>query len=277
MLVFLVSFVLAGLALQLAARFWPVRAFERAPEYAIDLLALVVALVCQVTIATLAFPWIHRAQEFHLVSAGHHYLSSLPALPAAAFYFLTVDFLAYWMHRLNHAAWLWSTHAFHHSPRNLYWASGMRGSPVHFLLLGAPGLAVQLLFAPQGIVLLLVTAYGIVHNSFIHSNVKVPTRLLNWVFITGESHFVHHGRDLRLGNSNFGFLFTFWDRLFGTWIDPRTLPANYPLGLPYEVGYARLVTGLPAPRSSGPVPVDPPVAEVGRVRSRSRRQQRKTA
>jgi sterol desaturase/sphingolipid hydroxylase (fatty acid hydroxylase superfamily) len=242
---FLASFVVAGILLQLAAKRWPVRVFEHEPEVVIDVLALVVALASQLAIASVAFPAISSIQPVPAVSASYHYLRTLTPLEAGLFYFVTVDFVAYWMHRLNHARWLWATHAFHHSSRNLYWASGMRGSPVHFLLLGVPSLLVQVVFDPEGIVLWLVLAYGVAHNSLIHSNLKLP-RWVGYVFVTGETHLVHHARDPELGNRNFGFLFTWWDRLFGTWVDPATLPSDFPLGLGYETGTARLIAGLPA-------------------------------
>ena len=246
---FICSFIVAGIALQLAAAWWPVRVFEHDKEVVLDVIALVVALATQLAIASAAFPAISSIQWIPLVSGGYHYLLTLTprqrqTVSGAQIYFLVVDFVAYWMHRLNHAAWLWSTHAFHHSPRNIYWASGMRGSPVHFLLLGIPSLLVQVFFSPEGVVLWLVLAYGVVHNSLIHSNVRLP-RALNWIFVTGESHLVHHARDLRLSSSNFGFLFTFWDRIFATWTDPASVPQGYPLGLGYEVGSVRLVAGLP--------------------------------
>ncbi len=246
---FIVSFIAAGLVLQLASARWPVRAFEHEPEVLLDVLALVVALACQLAIASVAFPAISSVQSVPAVADSYHYLRTLTPLQAGLFYFVVVDFVAYWMHRLNHVAWLWATHAFHHSSKNLYWASGMRGSPVHFLLLGVPSLLVQVVFDPEGIVLWLVLAYGVVHNSLIHSNLKLP-RFVNLVFVTGQSHLVHHARDPKLGGSNFGFLFTWWDRIFGTWVDPATLPPDFPLGLGYEVGTVRLVTGLPPKRET---------------------------
>lgn len=245
---YLLSFVLAGLALQLLSRFFPVRTFDRGPEWLLDSVGLGVALASQVALVAVAFPWISSIQHVAFVRAGVAFCYALPAPAAALAWFLVVDFLAYWVHRLNHTRPLWPTHAFHHSPHHLNWMSGMRGSPVHFALLGAPSLLVQVFYSPEGAVLWAVTAYGVVHNSLIHSNVRVPGRALNWLFVTGRSHFVHHGRDPELGGRNFGFLLTIWDRLFGTWSDPDRLPADFPIGLPYEIDAARLVVGLPAPR-----------------------------
>lgn len=253
-MMFLLSFVIAGIGLRIAAEWFPVREFEDGPEFGLDAVALLVALASQVAITAVAFPAISGVQHYELVSSSYRYLTAMTPLAQGLFYFLVVDFLAYWMHRLNHAGWLWHTHAFHHSATNVYWASGMRGSPVHFLLLGVPSLLVQVVFEPAGAVLVLVTAYGVVHNSLIHTNVRIPGRLLNWVFVTGESHLVHHGADPRLGSSNFGFLFTFWDRLFGTRVEPASVPRNHPLGLGYEVGPARLILGLPPARETVTAP-----------------------
>src|SRR3569832_336493 len=111
---YILCFIVAGLVLQLGASIWPVRRFEERKELWIDLAALLLALVSQVAIASAAFPWIARLQDFGPVQSAHERLSSLPPLAAGLFYFVATDFLAYWMHRLNHWSRLWSTHAFHH-------------------------------------------------------------------------------------------------------------------------------------------------------------------
>ena len=58
-------------------------------------------------------------------------------------------------------------------------------------------------------------------------------------------HFVHHGRDEKLNGTNFGLVFSFWDRLFGTYADPDELPDDFPIGLNYEISLPRLILGLP--------------------------------
>jgi hypothetical protein len=54
----------------------------------------------------------------------------------------------------------------------------------------------------------------------------------------------------RLNGSNFGFLLTIWDRMFGTYVSPAGLPNDFPLGLNYRVGAARMWIGLPPGRPS---------------------------
>ncbi len=90
---FLLQFVLAGLALQLAERFWPVREFADAKEIPLDALALVLALACQLAIPFVAFPWISSIQHWTVVSTSYRYLLTLSPLSAGLFYFLVVDFL----------------------------------------------------------------------------------------------------------------------------------------------------------------------------------------
>lgn len=181
-------------------------------------------------------------------------------------FFVFADFLAYWTHRLNHTRLFWSTHAFHHSATQLDWAAGLRESPVHKILFASPRAIAGLLAPVVGPVSTFAIVHAIAHNSFIHSNLRIETRWLKWLFVTGESHFVHHAKDVRLGNSNFGFVLTVWDRMFGTWVDPATVPKEFPLGIDEEVSLPRLFLGLPPPkRATAEVGWRPTADDDGRV------------
>ena len=57
-------------------------------------------------------------------------------------------------------------------------------------------------------------------SMFNHSNVRMPSaveRLLRWFVVTPDMHRVHHSVVRRETDSNFGFNFPWWDRLFGTY------------------------------------------------------------
>ncbi|HEU4731777.1 MAG TPA: sterol desaturase family protein, partial [Kofleriaceae bacterium] len=45
---------------------------------------------------------------------------------------------------------------------------------------------------------------------------------LEWLLVTPRYHHIHHSTDAALHDGNYGSLFTIWDRLFGTYIDPDT-------------------------------------------------------
>jgi len=55
---------------------------------------------------------------------------------------------------------------------------------------------------------------------FNHGNVKMPgslDRILRLLVVTPDMHRVHHSVIIRETNSNFGFNFPWWDRIFGTY------------------------------------------------------------
>jgi sterol desaturase/sphingolipid hydroxylase (fatty acid hydroxylase superfamily) len=57
-------------------------------------------------------------------------------------------------------------------------------------------------------------------NIFVHANVSVPPWIdacLRRFLITPDMHRIHHSEELMEQNSNFGVVFPWWDRLFGTY------------------------------------------------------------
>jgi len=71
-------------------------------------------------------------------------------------------------------------------------------------------------------------------NQLEHSNLRIPEPFetwLRWVVVTPDMHRIHHSQRLEHTNSNYGTIFSWWDRLFVTYRfgeDQRTLV----LGLP---------------------------------------------
>ena len=76
-------------------------------------------------------------------------------------------------------------------------------------------------------------------------NIDLPLRLetaLARIFVTPALHRRHHSKRLALLNSNYGTIFTFWDRLFGTFgASSSATPVR--IGLP---GVAQPLTALRA-------------------------------
>ena len=63
-------------------------------------------------------------------------------------------------------------------------------------------------------------------SMFNHSNVRMPAavdRIVRLLVVTPDMHRVHHSIVRTETNSNFGFNFPWWDRLFGTY---RAQPAR---------------------------------------------------
>ena len=164
-------------------------------------------------------------------------------------YIVLADLGAYWAHRALHTRWLWSTHAWHHSAQYLYWLSGLRGSPIHILVLSAPYFLAFIIFPlPEtAIVGLAILVLDASNQHYIHSNLKIPyAKQIERVLVTPRYHFVHHSAQPSIANSNYGFIFSVWDHLFHTYTDPDAVPVDDSLGLSYEISNWRLVLGLPS-------------------------------
>ena len=155
-------------------------------------------------------------------SSGRGFLNSasLPFALRFALGLLLIDFLSYATHRLNHSLpFLWRFHQVHHSETDLDVTTGIRFHPVEGLFTyGAPLAAIALLGIPPSAVL---TAYLalIVQDSFTHANLRIPAwmdRALRTILITPDLHRRHHSSDQSDQNTNFGTVFSFWDRLFAT-------------------------------------------------------------
>src|SRR5262249_43608492 len=61
---------------------------------------------------------------------------------------------------------------------------------------------------------------------FQHANIALPAQLdrwIAWITPTPSYHVVHHSREQRQTDSNYGASFTLWDRIFGTYqhVDPH--------------------------------------------------------
>jgi sterol desaturase/sphingolipid hydroxylase (fatty acid hydroxylase superfamily) len=175
-----------------------------------------------------------------------------PAWAEGVIAFVILDLAIYVQHRVVHAMpMLWRFHRMHHADVELDVTSGARFHPVEILLsLGIKAVVITALGAPAVAVLL----FEIVLNGtamFNHSNVRVPVRierLLRGVVVTPDLHRVHHSVLRHETDSNFGFNFPWWDRLFGTYRpEPEAGHEGMTLGLdefrdPKETRLDRLVT-----------------------------------
>ncbi len=156
-----------------------------------------------------------------------------------------VDLTLYWIHRAMHRSGLWRTHIFHHSIGELWWLAGSRTSLLHLLLFAIP----QTLIAYSFLKLTPLEAgiafsFGVVVNIWIHTNLWVNLGVLETILITPNYHRVHHGAKA-LSGKNLGFIFTFWDRVFGTYVNPRSIVKDFAIGfIPTKNRLLRMIIGF---------------------------------
>lgn len=186
-------------------------------------------------------------QSHQIIPSIRHYLAKQPVLLQMLIYLLMSDFLAYWAHRLLHTSYMWKFHVLHHSPISLNWISGMRGSPVHYILIFTPELIVASMFilTNNSWMLPVLATIGLLNQHMIHTNIRLPlAKQIEYVFVTPRMHFVHHHPNLPYTNRNYGFVFSIWDRIFGTYIDAEEVKEKGLLGTDYMATKWEMFVGL---------------------------------
>ena len=149
--------------------------------------------------------------------------SGLPPWASIVITVVVLDFSYYLQHYLLHAVpLLWRLHRTHHSDVEYDFSTGVRFHPFEALFTAAFGMAfIAVLGAPpEGVMLSQILAVAVSFGE--HANVVISAavdRAIRLVFVTPNMHRVHHSVDHVEGNSNFSNMFSFWDRLFGTYVD----------------------------------------------------------
>lgn len=149
---------------------------------------------------------------------------------------LVFDFFAYWQHRALHR-FAWPVHAVHHSAEELCAATNYAHfleSAVRFVVLVVPLSLVKFELAAVPYALLALRS---ALAFYIHSPTNAHLGPLRWIFVDNRFHRVHHSVEQQHFDKNFGILFSFWDRMFGTAYEPE--PDCWP-----AVGIA----GTPSPK-----------------------------
>ena len=147
--------------------------------------------------------------------------------------YLGIDLCNYLAHYVAHKQrFWWATHVTHHSSEHLNLSTSFRNSwtqylkIVFFIPVWAMGIHPVITFTCYQLDLL--------YQFWIHTEVipKLP-RWLEFIFVTPSHHRVHHGRNPKYIDKNFGTTFIIWDRLLGTFEEESEKPL-YGLTKPVE-------------------------------------------
>lgn len=136
---------------------------------------------------------------------------------------LLMDFIgAYLAHYVEHKVKpLWMIHLVHHSDHNVDTTTANRHHPLESIIrFSFTLLAVFIVGAPIGIVML-YQSLSLISTQFTHANIKLPKKVdaaISWVLVSPDMHKVHHHYKLPYTDSNYGNIFSVWDRLFGTFM-----------------------------------------------------------
>jgi sterol desaturase/sphingolipid hydroxylase (fatty acid hydroxylase superfamily) len=157
-------------------------------------------------------------------------------LVAGVISFVILDFAIWLEHLASHKIpLLWRIHRMHHVDIGFDVTTGLRFHPLEILLSMLWKAAVVIALGAPVISVLVFEVVLNATSMFNHSNVwigKEADRLLRRILVTPDMHRVHHSSDRRETDSNYGFNFPFWDRMFGTYVpQPRRGHDGIDIGL----------------------------------------------
>ena len=237
------ALIIFALVFEVWERRRPAVALDRKKPFRRDLVALLVAVAAINASRFGLFALAEALQADTRLAIGA--VRSLPGPAKVAVGIVVMDFILYWLHRSMHRFdVLWRAHEWHHSPEALYWFSGLRTSALHVLIYAVPQI-----FVPFFVLKLTALeagigfSIGVFVQFWAHSNVDVSLGPLDWLIISPAYHRIHHSFS-KNRDRNLGTTFTIWDRLFGTFVDPRTVAPGFKLGLGYEKSLVRLMIGV---------------------------------
>lgn len=162
---------------------------------------------------------------------------------------LALDFSSWLVHFVMHKnAFLWKFHTIHHSDNNVDVTTGLRHHPGDSLL---RGIFFMLLIVVSGSPMYGVMIYQtlvVFSTAFTHANISLPKRLdkaLSYFLVSPNMHKVHHHWKQPYTDSNYGAVFSIWDRLLGTFSRLDTKEIRYGLDRYYpneeDENFGRLI------------------------------------
>ena len=195
-------------------------------------------------------------------------LRGWPAWANILVWVLALDLMLYWLHRFLHMnPALWTVHKLHHSQENLSPLTTWRTHWLELMYLAAPTLLLGMVLGP-------FSGYPVAMLFFLGMSQMTQHSGLDWswgpagnIIISPRFHGRHHSAAPEDANVNFGTVFPFWDKMFGT---ARDIPlqsvrygltgrqGDYPSHLPGQMLYpftaaarrvASALGGIPKPRN----------------------------
>lgn len=144
---------------------------------------------------------------------------------------IALDILRYWSHLVAHKnRFWWATHVTHHNSEKYNWSVAFRlGWTQHIKIIFFLPVA---LMGFDPVTFFICHQIEVLYQFWIHTEYirKLPAPI-EYIFTTPSHHRVHHAKNKKYLDKNFGSTFIIWDRIFGTF-QPEEEPANYGITKP---------------------------------------------
>jgi sterol desaturase/sphingolipid hydroxylase (fatty acid hydroxylase superfamily) len=194
---------------------WPTE--RRWGRHAMILALAVIARNVLLPVSAVAVAVMVSGSRFGILSSAW-----LPFFVRCALTVLLLDLARYGIHRAFHAlSFLWRIHEVHHSDPDYDVSTAGRFHPLEVVLEQGALLALIALLAPPPIAVFGDVLITVALNLFVHANASLPVpieKALRKAIVTPDLHRIHHSERIQEQSRNFGQTFSWWDRLFGTFL-----------------------------------------------------------
>lgn len=136
---------------------------------------------------------------------------------------LILDFCGGWLvHFVQHKVpALWHIHIIHHADQHVDATTGLRHHPLESTLRGIFFMVGILISGAPMYAVMIFQTLLIFITAFTHANISLPPRIdqfLSFFLISPNMHKVHHHWKQPYTDSNYGAMFSIWDRMLGTFL-----------------------------------------------------------
>lgn len=183
--------------------------------------------VLGLSIAVISYPWMYEKLSFIQIEAT--WLVYVIA-------FFALDFAGYWTHRIAHEYNLfWNNHIIHHSSEEFNLACALRQSISSIVkIFGIFLLPAALLGVPSEVIAV-VAPLHLFAQFWYHTRHIGRMGFLENIIVTPSHHRVHHAINPEYLDKNYGQIFIFWDKWFGTYQEEKDeIPAVYGVTRPVQ-------------------------------------------
>ena len=129
---------------------------------------------------------------------------------------VAIDFCRYWAHRIAHVnRFWWATHVTQHNSKLYNLSVSFRLSWTQHIKIIFFVPAVLIGFDP--VIFFICHQIEVLYQFWIHTEYiqKLPAPI-EYIFVTPSHHRVHHGKNEKYMDKNYGSTLVIWDRMFGT-------------------------------------------------------------
>lgn len=150
--------------------------------------------------------------------------------------FIALDFAGYWTHRISHEYNLfWNNHIIHHSSEEFNLACALRQSISSIVKIFGIFLVPAAILGVPPQVIAIVAPLHLFAQFWYHTQHIKRMGFLEKIIVTPSHHRVHHAINPEYLDKNYGQIFIFWDKWFGTYQEEKDeIPAVYGVTRPVQ-------------------------------------------